>query len=245
MNFAEIWRSGGSGRLSLVTIAGGLTSLVAAGVIVVLVVTGVVGADSGRSGPDTETGLAYIDPAMFFTPTPVPTPTPEPPSDAPIERFLIPKYDVDAPVTVKKIDGNGVMENPDGPWDVAWYEFSGRPGFGSNAVFSGHVDYINVGAAVFWNVSDLVDGDIVEVRLTDGTLYQFRVFDRYEVEAAADVSQIVAPTEEDIVTLITCIGSFNAGTGSYDKRLIVRAKLVTDDETVQSSPGAEALIGSP
>jgi hypothetical protein len=47
------------------------------------------------------------------------------------------------------------MPSPDNAWDVAWYDFSARPGAGSNAVFSGHVDYHDVGPAVFWNLRDL------------------------------------------------------------------------------------------
>ncbi len=229
-------RSARWNRLSILTMGVGVSAFIAAGVIAILLLTGFIDNGSGYSGPGTVTAFGNLDPSMFFTPEPTPTAEPTPPSDAPLERFLIPKFEIDAPVTVKGIDENNKMEDPDGAWDVVWYDFTGRPGFGGNAVFSGHVDYIDVGPAVFWDVKGLEEGDLVEVRLTDGTLYQYRVYARQQVEAEADVSGIVGPTEEEIVTLITCIGTFDEATGQYDQRLIVRARRVASPEAAQAPP---------
>src|SRR3972149_3258841 len=127
--------------------------------------------NNGYSGPGTTTAFGEIDEAL--TPQPTATPDLPPPSDAPIARIAIPRFEVDAPVVVRSVDASGVMQTPDGPEDVAWYDFSAKPGYGSNAVFLGHVDYINYGPAVFWNLKDLVASDIVEVRLEGGTDYQY------------------------------------------------------------------------
>ena len=78
------------------------------------------------------------------------------------------------------------MANPDGPDDVAYYNFSawpgkgGAPGLGGNAVFAGHVDSgtkaCNNGAvpppcqAVFWDISALRLGDEVQVHV-DGVIF--------------------------------------------------------------------------
>jgi hypothetical protein len=51
-------------------------------------------------------------------------------------RLVIPKMGIDAPVTVKGLDASGAMQNPNGPEDVAWYDFTARPGQGGNTVFS-------------------------------------------------------------------------------------------------------------
>jgi sortase (surface protein transpeptidase) len=38
------------------------------------------------------------------------------------------------------------------------------------------------------------------------------------------VDQIVGPTADQVVTLITCNGTFNSATHQYDKRLVIRAE---------------------
>ena len=201
-------------KLSLVIMAAGLASLVAAAALFVLTLS-----NDEYSGPGTSTVIQEpIDPSIFATPT-------VPPSDAPIAEIAIPKFEVEAPVVVRGVDAQGIMETPDGPTDVAWYDFTARPGFGSNAVFSGHVDYINYGPAVFWHLKDLEANDIIEVRLQDGTTYQYAVKEREMVFAAnADVGQIVGPTDAEIITLITCGGGFDPSVGQYDQRVIVRAQ---------------------
>ena len=180
----------------------------------------------------------------FEAPTEIqPTPTP-PPSDAPIASLAIPKFDVEGNVITLGLDENRVMEAPDGPWDIAWYDFTAHPGTGSNAVFSAHVDWYNIGpgggpgGAVFWNLKDLQKGDLIEVQLNDGTLYQYSVTTKRQVDPANDFSPIVGPTDSDIVTLITCGGSFNASLGHYNARIVVQAELMTDHNTARSAPGA-------
>lgn len=170
------------------------------------------------------------------TPTPVNTATPAPtptPSNAPIERIIIEKINVDAPVVVKGVAPNGVMEIPDTPYDVAWYNFTGYPGHGSNAVFSGHVDWYPNIIGVFWGLRDLAEGDIIKVRLTDGTEYTYKVTKNWLVDADnAPVEDIVGPTDKEVVTLITCDGQFvrdARGYGSYLGRRIVRAERITEE----------------
>ena len=76
------------------------------------------------------------------------------------------------------------MQAPDNAYDVAWYNFSARPGFGGNVVFAGHVDYIRVGPAVFWNLKDLEPGDLIRVQLADGTEYKYAVSFKQQFDAA-------------------------------------------------------------
>jgi LPXTG-site transpeptidase (sortase) family protein len=209
-------------RLSITILAAGVTALLAAGVLFVLAFTGVVGKD-GYSGPETRA-------AFIATFPPEPTPTAQPtPSEAPIANLVIPRFEVNAPVVVRGVDANRVMETPDGPTDVAWYDFTSKPGFGSNAVFSGHVDYINYGPAVFWNIKDLVAGDTVEVHLVDGTVYTYKVYSLSYVSAEPteeELRGIVGPSDTDQVTMITCGGAFDGH--QYDQRVIVRAERVYD-----------------
>jgi LPXTG-site transpeptidase (sortase) family protein len=194
------------------------------------------GSDQGYSDAETVTGFGNVLEAVPATaPAPTLEPNVPPPSSAPIERLLIRRIGVDAPVVVKSVGIDGVMPSPDGPWDVAWYDFSARPGFGSNAVFSGHVDYRDVGPAVFWRLRELEQGDIIRVRLADWAEYGYRVMAKNTFDAdTAPVGEIVGPTPQEVITLITCTGTLDRSTRQYDQRLVVRAERTLSAET--SSP---------
>jgi len=221
-------------RLSVFIMALGVAALVAAGVLFTLSATGIVGDGGFGSGPGTVTSFGNFTPEPW-TPSPA-LPTPD---TSPLTRIIIPKAKVDAPLVMLGIDENGVMQSTSNAWDVAWYDFSARPGAGGNAVFSGHVDYHDVGAAVFWNLRDLQSGDIIEVQLADGASY------KYSVSALncmpvneAPISEIVGATQSEVVTLITCCGTFDSSSRQYDRRLVVRAQRIFDATPTPPPPPA-------
>jgi LPXTG-site transpeptidase (sortase) family protein len=165
--------------------------------------------------------------------TVVPTITSAPPSEALIESLIIEKIGVDAPVEVRYVQADGLFPNPSGPEPVAWYDlgnysasFNGRPGFGGNAVFAGHVDYINYGRAVFWDLNKLETGDQVKVKLADGTVYAYSVVwnERYP-QAEIPWDRWLANDGMDMVTLLTCAGGWDGS--DYSDRRAVRAELVS------------------
>lgn len=163
----------------------------------------------------------------FAAATASPVPAVATPSDAPPLRIVIPRIGVDAPITTKGMGANGGMEPPDGPEDVAWYGFTARPGSGSNAVFSAHVDYHGYGPAVFADLKKLEKGDLVEVHTADGAVYRYEVTLSLSYPAeTAPFEDIVGPTSREVITLITCTGSFDQAARQYSHRLVVRAERV-------------------
>lgn len=150
-------------------------------------------------------------------------------------RLIIPKIGVDAPFTVRTVGPDGVMGNPKGPTDVVWYDFSansnargGIPGVGGNSIISGHVDYVNYGPAVFWNLRQLQPGDEIQIVLDDGTVLKYVVeWNRTANGATANWPEIVRATLQESLTLITCTGSFDPATRTYDQRQIVWAVRVS------------------
>ncbi len=225
-------------RLSLALMVAGV-GMMAGAVILMLIAFGVIfGGNDGNSSLETVTGFGE----PIRTPTAGPTPTPAdqfpPGSNAPIARLIIEHAKIDAPVVVKGVDEQGVMQSPDNAYDTVWYNFSAHPGSPGNAVFAGHVDYIHVGKAVFWNLKDLVAGDLVQVQLADGTVYKYAVDSLWQYDSAtAPVDQIVGPTPDQTVTLITCSGTFDQATHQYDKRLVVRAKRIPEGLPTGTSGG--------
>lgn len=216
-------------RLSIVLIGVGSALIVAAITLMALVATDVIG--NGKSGnSDLATITGFGEPISLPTAGPTPTSSAKfpPGANAKIARLRLPSVGIDANVVTRGVDAAGVMQTPDNAFDTAWYDFTGRPGFDGNAVFSGHVDYVNVGKAVFWSLKDLKQGDRIEVQLADGTVYTYLVNSLRQYDAAtAPVDEIVGATAEQSVTLITCSGTFNKTTRQYDKRLVVRAERVT------------------
>jgi LPXTG-site transpeptidase (sortase) family protein len=151
----------------------------------------------------------------------------QPKDDARVTRLLIQSAKVDAPLQVKGLNARNEMENPDGKDNIAWYNFTSRPGFGSNAVFSGHVDWYTGEKGVFWHLRDVKEGDEVVLKLSDGMELKYKVV-RNEVFKTNDtpVAEIVGDTPQEVITLITCDGTFNKNTQDYSNRRIVRAERI-------------------
>jgi LPXTG-site transpeptidase (sortase) family protein len=214
----------------------GVTLIVAAFALLGLSFSGVLDETAGLGVPEptseaslsdasTSTGFSLDAARLQGLAEAQPTPVVTPVSNSPLNRLVIPKIGVDAPVVTLGVDGQGVMQSPRGPFEVGWYDFSAGPGTGGNAVFSGHVDYASVGAAVFWHLRELGPGDLVEVRLADGTSYQYLVVSSVSYTSGdAPIAEIVGPTGKDTVTIITCTGTFNREIHQYSHRLVVRAE---------------------
>jgi LPXTG-site transpeptidase (sortase) family protein len=153
----------------------------------------------------------------------------EAPEGVDVARLLVPSLGIDAPIVTMGIDPDGTMQSPSNPTDVAWYNFSARPGERSNVVMAGHLDYVNYGPAVFYRIREARPGEEVQLVLIDGTVASYRVLDvtTYD-EATAPVLDIVGPTDGELVTLITCGGSFDPLAREYDKRVVLRAERVLD-----------------
>ena len=142
-------------------------------------------------------------------------------------RLKIPAIGVNAPVEVKSVDAEGVMEDPSSPDAVAWYDFTSRPEDGGNAVFAGHLDYAGVGPAVFWELGSVAKGDEVTVTQPDGRVFTYQITSVRSVPADSDASDIVAPSDVARITIITCDGSFDPSSQEYDQRVIVTGERVT------------------
>lgn len=141
----------------------------------------------------------------------------------------IEKAVVDAQVETQEIV-DGVMLNPSGPFVVSWYRETGRLGETDNIVMAGHLDYWDVGQAVFYNLGKLEAGDVIKVVGEDGVTYEYEVewVKNYKVAELDQkgVRDIVGKTDEEKLTLITCGGPFDYARGEYLERMVVRAKPV-------------------
>ncbi len=220
-------------------------ALLAAGVTLLSI--GLIGYfDDTSSAPEassvtdslTRFDVPYLPAAIPDDPQPA-APSPEAPAVTVPLRLMIDRLGVDAPVDVYKLDADGVPEVPvaeDAAEVVAWYDFSSKPGDGSNAVFAGHITWSQA-PAVFANLDDLEAGDVVRLVSDDGREYTYEVFANFAVDPYDTESlKVMAPTETDTITLITCGGTWIPDPseqfgGDYTTRTIVQAKLVQPSVT--------------
>jgi sortase (surface protein transpeptidase) len=176
------------------------------------------------------TGARRSGPVILAA-TRVAAPEPEPVEGvAPVE-LQVDSVGVDAPIELGAVV-DGAMQDPSGPWVVSWYDQLGKIGEGGNVVMAGHVDYWNVGPAVFWDVRDLPAGDVIRVVGEDGKNYEYAVqwtqpYMAEELTPEVIQNDIVGDTGEETLTLITCGGEFNPDTGEYNQRWVVRANLIS------------------
>jgi hypothetical protein len=143
----------------------------------------------------------------------------------PVE-LQVDKIGLDAPVEAGQIV-DGVMQDPSGPWVAAWYSQLGKVGQGGNVVMAGHVDYWDVGPAIFQGVPSLAPGDVIRVIGEDGQTIEYavqwaRLFDvASELTPEVIQSDIVGDDGHESITLITCGGQFDGA--EYLQRFVVRA----------------------
>ena len=154
-----------------------------------------------------------------------------------LTRIGIPSIGVDASVLTMGLDADNYPEVPNVGDEVAWYTFSAPPGRGSNAVFSGHVDWYYWGnpvEGVFYHLRELQIGDQITLDREDGSQLRYSVTGN--VATAYDdpnVVDVMKPTSKDVITLITCGGTWqkdysDPNGGNYSHRVIVRAERVLD-----------------
>ena len=139
--------------------------------------------------------------------------------------LAVPRLGVSAAVGSLGYESDGMTPaTPTTPWGVGWYTFSASPGAGSNAVFSGHVDWFTGAPAVFAGLRQLDVGDAIYLIRPDGTplIYSVSTVELVRPQTAS-VPAIFGGTSRDAITLITCGGSWDAAAKDYTHRLIVRA----------------------
>jgi LPXTG-site transpeptidase (sortase) family protein len=78
---------------------------------------------------------------------------------------------------------------------------------------------------VFYDLSDLRLGDIIEIHYNGG-VFRYAVTASQRVDDNADFGAIVAATAKETLTMITCDGTFNAATREYSDRRVVTAERV-------------------
>ncbi len=141
---------------------------------------------------------------------------------------------VDTTLVGLGLNADETVEVPQDAEVAGWYDLGPLPGDDGSAVILGHVDSV-AGPAVFYRLKELVAGDRVEVRLSDGSLTTFRVarVATYENDEFPAQQVYAGSPGRATLNLVTCGGEYDATRGGYQSNVVVFAESV--DQQVRSS----------
>lgn len=176
------------------------------------------GAAAGTNPPPSITDAIKPVPGSLILP-------PSPPVS-----LVVPAIGIKASIIALGRNADGTIQVPsldDPNAEPGWYENSPSPGTLGPAIILGHIDSRQSGPGVFYSLSDLKQGDAVDVARADGTVAMFTI------DAVQTVPKSSFPTLEVYgnlnhagLRLISCGGEFDPDALSYESNVIVFASLV-------------------
>jgi len=143
-------------------------------------------------------------------------------------RYLrIPSLDVFARIKNTGLDSSGAVDAPWNIHDVSWFNQSARPGNPRGAsLLLGHVSGWS-GPGVFKEVNRLDAGMQFSIEKGSGEIIEYEVIRGEEIPLEqVDMAKILT-TESQIehdLKLMTCSGSYNTDTETFENRYVVYAK---------------------
>lgn len=139
-------------------------------------------------------------------------------------RIDIPALGVSSPIDPVGIAPTREMEIPDDIRRIGWFEPGVIPGRNGTAVLSGHVDSRTQGRGAFYRLRELDVDDRVTITHADGRQRTWRVAARTSYgKDELPIDDLFVRGGEPRLALITCDGSFDAATRSYQDNVVVYA----------------------
>jgi sortase (surface protein transpeptidase) len=138
----------------------------------------------------------------------------------------IPAIGVNARVIPLGLDATGGVAIPplSTPFLTSWYDKGPAPGQDGPAVLLGHVDAAGVGPAAFYDLGDLMPGDLVYVTRRDHRTAVFRVTAVVLYpERQFPSRDVYGFTPNPTLRLITCGGDYDEQTHLYLDRTVAFA----------------------
>jgi len=125
------------------------------------------------------------------------------------------------------VDDKGAMEVPQDPAEAGWYELGPPPGALGPAVIAGHVTWNQV-PAVFYRLTELRRGDVVEITRTDGRVAVFEIIRvRLYDKSSFPTRMVFGPIDHAGLRLITCGGAYERSVSRYRGNVVAFARLLS------------------
>lgn len=141
-------------------------------------------------------------------------------------RLVVPSLGISTSVGQLGLQANGQVQVPSSVHTVGWFHLGPSPGQLGSSVILGHVDSYR-GPGVFFDIKSLPAGALIEVVLDDGVTGLFRVLRVVQYAKTKFPDALVYATSgARLLNLVTCGGTFNHLTGSYESNIVVFSRLV-------------------
>ncbi len=143
---------------------------------------------------------------------------------APVE-IEIPKIGLQAGFVELGLKTDGTMDTPKSNEVVGWYKNASTPGETGPSIIAGHVDSKD-GPAIFWRLSELTIGDVIEIRRQDNQLVKFYI-DRVDQfsQSGFPTAEVYGKTANPTIRLITCGGVYDRASNRYSHNTVIFATM--------------------
>jgi sortase (surface protein transpeptidase) len=141
-------------------------------------------------------------------------------------RIVIPAIGVNARVIPLGLNRDQTIQVPANAADTGWFRPGPEPGEQGAAVIVGHVA-TRSGPAVFYRLRRLRVGQVITIRLRDGSTVRYVARSMITVlKTRFPTNRVYARTTQPTLRLITCAGKLNTSTGHHPENYIVFASIV-------------------
>ena len=146
------------------------------------------------------------------------------------ERLYSEDSRLDVELITVGVDESGMLLSPAIWTKGGWYEKGAKAGEPGNMIINAHYDTNYGQPAAFWELKNVKVDDKLTVLDRYGKSYTYIVNDSFLVDINdPNRLQIFESTDNNsTMTLITCGGVWLPGQSTYNKRLVVKATLLTD-----------------
>lgn len=142
-------------------------------------------------------------------------------------KLTIPAIGVTSYVGRLGLQKNGQVQVPTSTHIVGWYIDGPTPGQVGSAVILGHVDSY-LGPGTFFNLKLLKAGNTISLVLADGAVTRFAVTKVVQYSKTGFPDRLVYGSNGTrSLQLVTCGGTFNRATGSYESNVVVFSHLLS------------------
>jgi sortase (surface protein transpeptidase) len=142
----------------------------------------------------------------------------------PVE-LTVPSISLNVSLSTLGLNADGTVQVPTDVQQPGWFRLGPTPGEIGSAVILGHVDSY-AGPGVFFKLSSLVAGDVVDVGLADGVTAEFKVTSVVTyLKTDFPDNAVYTSNGNSALQLVTCGGTFDSATGHYLSNIVVYTSL--------------------
>lgn len=140
--------------------------------------------------------------------------------------IFIDKISIQAVVNSLGVTADNFLEAPANIYEAGWYRESAKPGHEGATVIDGHVG-LDDAPGIFHQLGTLQPGDVIDIEKGDGKRLSYTVSKTQLYNAdSVDMPAALSPVDPETpgLNLITCAGTYDPRTQTFDQRLVVYAR---------------------